>query len=84
MNTRRSVDPAKQYQGVGFFEHQWRHPPPPFNPLFDPKAKARYAEVSRSMEDDGFYEANDREACRIEWRRRYDLLEARDKAGAVT
>jgi hypothetical protein len=43
-----------KYTGVGFFEHAWNNPPPPFNPDFDPKARARWAKVSQSMEDDDY------------------------------
>lgn len=70
----------RRYEGVGYFEEQWRNPPAPFNPDYDPKARGRYEEVTRSMEEDGFYKQNDREACRIEWRQRYEALVARDLA----
>ena len=70
---------VKPYEGVGFFQEQWRNPPPPFNPLFDPKAKDRYARVTRSMEEDDFYASHTREECKAEWRRRYKELEAIDK-----
>ena len=63
---------GKPYEGVGFFEEQWRNPPPPFNPNFDPGAKARYERVTRSMEADGFYSSHTREECKEEWRRRYE------------
>ncbi len=33
------------YEGVGFFQSQWVNPLSPFNPLFDPKANARFAVV---------------------------------------
>ena len=59
---------------LGGFDYEWRNPPPPFNPLFDPDAAARYAAVSASMESDGFYSGHSREQCRIEWRRRYDAI----------
>lgn len=71
---------GKPYEGVGFFEKQWQNPPAPFNPDFDPKAKARYSAVTKSMEDDDFYAAHSREECRDEWRRRYDEFKARDDA----
>lgn len=48
--------------------------PAPFNPDFDPNAAARYTTVSESMEADGFYDANTREECSVEWRKRYDAL----------
>lgn len=71
---------TKPYEGVGYFEEQWRNPPPPFNPNFDPKAHGRYEEVTRSMEADDFYRGNYRETCAAEWRRRYEALVARDLA----
>lgn len=52
----------------------WGPVPPPFNPLFDPKAKARYEAVSDSMEKDGFHSMHTREECKKEWRKRYDNL----------
>jgi hypothetical protein len=59
---------------VGFFHQQWANPPAAFNPYFDPKAKARYAAVTASMEADGFYGTHTREECKAEWARRYISL----------
>lgn len=64
--------PGSQRGRVGMFNHDVA--PAPFNPLYDPKAKARYAEVTASMERDGFYDSHTREECAAEWRRRYDAL----------
>lgn len=61
---------------VGPFQHEWNHPPAPFNPDFDPKAKGRYEAVTASMEADDFYATHTREECKEEWRRRYDKLKA--------
>jgi hypothetical protein len=69
----------RSYEAVGMFEEQWRNPPPPFNPLFDPKAGARYAAVTASMEADDFYTGRTREECRIEWAARYGRLKAEGK-----
>jgi hypothetical protein len=66
----------RNYEGVGFFESQWRNPPPSFNPLFDPNAAARFASVTASMEADGFYISRSRAECKAEWERRYDALKA--------
>lgn len=67
--------PAKTYgPEVGFFQHQWNNPPPPFNPVFDPRAKDRYAAVSKSMADDDFYSTHSRAECADEWKRRYNAL----------
>lgn len=66
---------AKQYTGyLGPMDGYHRNPPPPFNPLFDPAAKARYAQVTASMEADGFYATHTRAECAAEWQRRYDAL----------
>lgn len=65
---------------VGYFQNEWNNPPAPFNPLADPKAGARRAQVTASMEDDGFYKTHDRAECKAEWHRRYEqalALEAR-------
>lgn len=59
---------------VGMFTFWWNNPPSPFNPAYDPKAKARYAKVTTSMESDGFYSNHTRQECAAEWRRRYDEL----------
>lgn len=69
----------KQYNCyLGGLDYQWKNPPSGFNPDHDPKAKERYAQVSASMESDGFYSNHTREECRLEWRRRYDLLKSGD------
>lgn len=68
---------AQPYEGVGFFENQWRNPPAPFNPLFDPGAKKRYERVTKSLERDNFYANHTREECKAEWGRRYEA----DKSG---
>lgn len=59
---------------LGGLDYHWKNPPAPFNPLYDPGAKARYAAVTKSMEEDDFYASHTREECRLEWRRRYDAL----------
>ena len=64
---------------LGGFDDAWKHPPAPFNPSFDPKAKERFEAVSKSMEADGYYADHTREECKEEWRRRYELLEGKDK-----
>lgn len=58
----------------GYFAYHHDNPPPPFNQDADPRAEARYAAVSRSMEADGYYASHTREECREEWGRRYDAL----------
>lgn len=50
--------------------------PPPFNPEYDPKADARFREVSKSMQDDGYYSNHTRQECKEEWRKRYEKLKA--------
>jgi hypothetical protein len=72
--------PAEPYEGVGYFQNEWRNPPPPFNPHFDPKAAGRYKAVTASLEKDRFYDSHTRNECKAEWRRRYDELKARDEA----
>ncbi len=37
-------------------------------------ASQRFELVTQSMEADDYYRDHTREECRIEWRRRYDLL----------
>lgn len=59
---------------LGPMDHQWKNPPPPFNPEFDPQAKDRYAAVTISMEQDDYYATHTPEECHLEWRRRYELL----------
>ena len=65
---------SHKYAECGLFTEQWRNPPMGFNPDFDPRAKKRYAQVTSSMEYDGFYNNHTREECRIEWKSRYDKL----------
>lgn len=48
--------------------------PPPFNPEYDPKAKGRFERVTKSMEEDGYYQDHTREECKQEWHKRYELL----------
>lgn len=67
---------TRAYEGVGFFMEQWRNPPPPFNPNFDPGAKARYTRVTASMERDDYYASHTRDQCKEEWRRRYEADQA--------
>jgi hypothetical protein len=59
---------------LGGFDHEHKNPPAPFNPDFDPKAKERYANVTKSMEADDYYANHTREECRVEWAKRYDFL----------
>ena len=59
---------------VGPFTFWHNNQPKPFNPDYDPKAKARYAKVTESMEKDGFYDNHTRQECAAEWRKRYDEL----------
>ena len=61
------------------FEYQHTNPPAPFNPDFDPGAKARYAKVSESMEADKYYDNHSRQQCATEWARRYDVLKGESK-----
>lgn len=71
---------TKAYTGhLGFFDHQWKNPPAPFNPAFDPKARGRFETVSSSMERDGYYTGHTREECKVEWARRYEQLKAAGK-----
>jgi hypothetical protein len=71
--------PAAPYTGVGAFANEWRNPPAPFNPDYDPGAKARYAAVTASMKADDFYRSHTREECKDEWSRRYDALRAKSQ-----
>lgn len=64
----------EEYAYCGLFTEQWRNPPAPFNPEYDPAAKGWYAQVTKSMEADGYYDTHTREECRVEWRARYDHL----------
>ena len=59
---------------VKYFEFLHNNPPPPFNPQYAPKAKARYRQVTSSMEKDNFYESHTREQCKEEWAKRYSSL----------
>jgi len=60
---------------LGLFDYWHKHPPAPFNPDYDPAAKQRFADVTASMEADGFYTTHTRAECKTEWRRRYEALE---------
>ena len=64
----------QEYAYCGIFTYHWNHPPAPFNPHYDPGAKARYAEVTASMEADNFYADHSREECKNEWGKRYANL----------
>jgi hypothetical protein len=78
-NEKKDWRTPGQYEGyTGGLHNEWNNPPAPFNPDFDPKAEARYAEVTASMQADEFYANHTREECKAEWRRRYDALKARD------
>lgn len=68
---------AQSYEGVGFFQEEWRNPPAPFNPDFDPEAKDRYARVTASMEADDYYATHTREECKAEWAKRYEADKAK-------
>lgn len=46
------------------------NPPAPFNPAFDPTAKARSERAAREMEAEGYYETHTREECAAEYKRR--------------
>lgn len=67
---------SDEYAYCGMFTNDWNNPPKPFNPLFDPLAKQRYGDVSKSMEEDGFYDNHTRAECKAEWRLRYETLKA--------
>lgn len=74
---------AKPYTGhLGPMDFEHKNPPAPFNPKADPKAEARYAAVTASMQADGRYENFTREENRVEWRARYDALAEKDAADA--
>lgn len=62
---------------LGGFDYEHKNPPAPFNPDADPAAKQWYADVTASLEADGFYETHTRQECAAEWRRRYDVLEGK-------
>lgn len=64
------------YSAAGPMAREWSNPPAPFNPLYDPNAKDRYAAVTASMEADNFYATHTREECKVEWGRRYEALKA--------
>ena len=67
-----------EYTGfLGSMGVHWKNPPPPFNPMYDPKANARRAKVTESMERDGVYQSNTRDECAKEWARRYDELKSK-------
>lgn len=74
---------ATKYTGyLGGFDFEHKNPPAPFNPDADPRAEARYREVTASMQNDQFYDHHSREECKAEWARRYDALKARDASKA--
>jgi len=62
---------------LGFFDNEWKNPPAPFNPKYDPKAAERYKKVTSSMVRDDFYANHIREECAAEWRKRYEDLKAK-------
>ena len=62
---------------VEHFEHQHNNPPAPFNSAYNPNAAGYYKQVSKSMEEDGFYDSHSRVECAIEWRKRFDFLNAK-------
>lgn len=66
---------------LGGMDYHWKNPPPPFNPVFDPKARDRYDRVTQSMVDDDFYANHTRQECKDEWARRYELEKEKDNAG---
>ena len=69
--------PAANHTGwLGPLDAMHRMQPKPFNPDYDPKAKARYAKVTASMVEDDYYATHTREQCGIEWRKRYAALVA--------
>lgn len=73
----------KEYTGwLGPMDYQWKNPPQPFNPSYDPKAEERYRKVTESMQADGYYSNHTREQCKVEWARRYEELKAADSKGA--
>jgi hypothetical protein len=64
---------------TGGFDYWHKNPPAPFNPLYDPGAKARYSAVTASLVADDYYATHTREECASEWRRRYDELKEAGK-----
>lgn len=54
------------------FNHDYK--PAPFNPDFNPNAKEASRMASESMEQDGFYDKNDRADCAVEYKRRYNEI----------
>ena len=56
------------------FDYEWKNPPKPFNPQYDPKAKDRYSQVTASLEECNYYQTHTREECAKEWARRYAAL----------
>lgn len=69
--------PGRTVGWLGPLDLWHRIQPAPFNPAYDPGAKDRYARVTGSMEQDGYYDSHTRAECAAEWRRRYD----QDKQG---
>jgi hypothetical protein len=56
------------------FKHLHENPPAPFNPDYDPKAKDRYRQVTKSMQEDDYYNTHSQEECKAEWHKRYNNL----------
>jgi len=56
------------------FKEQHDNPPAPFNPDYDPKAKDRYRQVTKSMQEDDYYNTHSQEECKAEWHKRYNNL----------
>ena len=61
------------------FQFLWDNPPAPFNPDYDPKADARFHQVTQSLEAEGWYASHTREECKAEWGLRYKLLSQHKK-----
>lgn len=70
----RATAQAEHTGLLGPFDFWHRNKPRPFNPAYDPAAKACSAAVTASMEADGYYEKHSRAECASEWQRRYAAL----------
>mgnify|MGYP003491229210 CR=1 FL=1 len=70
----RATAQAEHTGWLGPFDFWHRNKPGPFNPAYDPAAKARSASVTASMEAAGYYEKHTRCECASEWQRRYAAL----------
>lgn len=68
----RQVRSSADHRGAFAYQHD--NPPPPFNPTFDPAARARYERVTSSLVAEDFYASRSREECKAEWARRYEEL----------